>query len=285
MAVDRALALDPRQRPASADELRQPLADGARGVGPDRTDGRPASAGPPTSATSVVGQQRGARHRRARAPRSSSASRARRARPRPAPTCGRRAPPAARPRAAAAARSASSASLLVLLLLAAGGAAAVVATSNSDQAVQLRRVVYDDVNQGVDAVKQLVNDNTIAAARRLDAARSRPRGRAASEVVRRRSALDGAWRALEAPHRALRRRARAQRRGLRGQRARPDRLAQAAHDALDEGEVVQREQAHAGELARVGEVAQVAAREARARRPGTGSPPSAARRSPSSAPG
>jgi hypothetical protein len=50
--------------------------------------------------------------------------------------------------------------LLVLLLLAAGGAAAVVATSNSDQAIHLRRVVYDDVNQGVDAVKELVQDNT-----------------------------------------------------------------------------------------------------------------------------
>jgi hypothetical protein len=48
----------------------------------------------------------------------------------------------------------------VLLLLAAGGAAAVVATSNSDQAIHLRRVVYDDVNQGVDAVKGLVDDNT-----------------------------------------------------------------------------------------------------------------------------
>jgi cytochrome c-type biogenesis protein CcmH/NrfF len=36
----------------------------------------------------------------------------------------------------------------------------VIATSNSDQAVKLRRVVYDDVNQGVDAVKQLVQDNT-----------------------------------------------------------------------------------------------------------------------------
>jgi cytochrome c-type biogenesis protein CcmH/NrfF len=50
--------------------------------------------------------------------------------------------------------------MLVLLLLAAGGAAAVVATSNSDQAVELRRVVYDDVQQGVDAVKGLVEDNT-----------------------------------------------------------------------------------------------------------------------------
>jgi hypothetical protein len=40
------------------------------------------------------------------------------------------------------------------------GAAAVVATSNSGNAVQLRQVVYNDVNQTVDAMKQLVNDNT-----------------------------------------------------------------------------------------------------------------------------
>jgi cytochrome c-type biogenesis protein CcmH/NrfF len=50
--------------------------------------------------------------------------------------------------------------VLVLVLLAAGGAAAIVATSNSDRAVHLRRVVYDDVQQGVDALKQLVQDNT-----------------------------------------------------------------------------------------------------------------------------
>ena len=50
--------------------------------------------------------------------------------------------------------------VLVLALLAAGGAAAIVATSNSDRAVHLRRVVYDDVQQGVDALKQLVQDNT-----------------------------------------------------------------------------------------------------------------------------
>ena len=49
---------------------------------------------------------------------------------------------------------------MVCPLLAAGGAAAVVATSNSNQAITLRRVVYDDVQQGVDAVKQLVQDNT-----------------------------------------------------------------------------------------------------------------------------
>jgi serine/threonine protein kinase len=155
MAVDRALALDPRQRPASADELRRLLADGARGVGPDPSATR--IAGPATSATSVIRQHGGAtgvarapvQQRQPRAPRTA----------RPAPTPATIAPPVARPRRRSSARRFLG-SLLVLLLLAAGGAAAVVATSNSDQAVRLRRVVYNDVQQGVDAVKQLVNDNT-----------------------------------------------------------------------------------------------------------------------------
>jgi eukaryotic-like serine/threonine-protein kinase len=155
MAVDRALALDPRQRPASADELRHLLADGARGVGPDPSTTR--VAGPSTSATSVVGQQTGAtgvarapvQQRQPRPPRT----------PRPAPTSATYAPVAARPRRRGGARRFFGV-LLVLLLLAAGGAAAVVATSNSDQAVKLRRVVYDDVQQGVDQLKQLVSDNT-----------------------------------------------------------------------------------------------------------------------------
>ena len=160
MAVDRALALDPRDRPASADELRSLLADGARGIGPasaDPTTNR--AAGPPTSATSVVGQHRTGATGVARAPVQPRQPRAPRT-PRPAPATY----PTQAPVAQAQRRSGGAKRLfgmfLVLLLLAAGGAAAVIATSNSDQAVKLRRVVYDDVQQGVDAVKGLVNDNT-----------------------------------------------------------------------------------------------------------------------------
>ena len=153
----------PRARAGPAPAARQrrraapALADGARGVGPDPSRdprGRPVDERHqrrPGSAT--------ARPPAWRARRSSSASRARPARPRPAPTAATIAPAAARPRRRGGARRFFGV-VLVLLLLAAGGAAAVVATSNSDQAVHLRRVVYDDVNQGVDAVKQLVSDNT-----------------------------------------------------------------------------------------------------------------------------
>jgi serine/threonine protein kinase len=163
MAVDRALALDPRQRPASADELRSLLADGARGVGPADSD-PPTSraAGPPTGATSVVGQHRTGATGVARAPVQPRQPRQPRAprTPRPAPATYATQAPVAPPQRRRGGAKRFFGVLVVLLLLAAGGAAAVVATSNSDQAIKLRRVVYDDVNQGVDAVKQLVEDNT-----------------------------------------------------------------------------------------------------------------------------
>jgi hypothetical protein len=155
LAVDRALALDPRQRPPSADDLRHSLADGVRGVGPATSATR--VAGPATTATSVRAPATGATSvaRGPVAPRQPRAPRA----PHTAPVT---APAAARPAPAPRRRSARRALgvVLVLVLLAAGGAAAIVATSNSDRAVHLRRVVYDDVEQGVDALKKLVDDNT-----------------------------------------------------------------------------------------------------------------------------
>jgi serine/threonine protein kinase len=156
MAVDRALALDPRQRPASADELRSMLADGARGIGPETDPATNRAAGPATGATSVVGQHRTGSTGVARAPVQQRQPRA----PRPAPATYATQAPVAHPQRRRGGAKRFLGTLLVLLLLAAGGAAAVVATSNSDQAIRLRRVVYDDVNQGVDALKQLVNDNT-----------------------------------------------------------------------------------------------------------------------------
>jgi eukaryotic-like serine/threonine-protein kinase len=155
LAVDSALALDPRQRPASADDLRHALADGARGIGPETSSTR--VAGPATSATSVLPTsatdvaRAPVQQRQPRAPRT----------PRPAPAPAP-APVAAAPQRRRPRRRARRAfgSFVVLLLLAAGGAAAVIATSTSDKAVHLRRVVYDDVNQGVDSLKQLVQDNT-----------------------------------------------------------------------------------------------------------------------------
>jgi eukaryotic-like serine/threonine-protein kinase len=158
LAVDRALALDPRQRPPSADDLRRALADGVRGVGPATSDTR--VAGPATTATTVRGAETGVTGVagvpvQARQPRAPRAPRPVAAPPISAPTAAARRAPRRRSRARR-----FFGVTLVLLLLAAGGAAAVVATSSSDKAVELRRVVYDDVQQSVDSLKQLVQDNT-----------------------------------------------------------------------------------------------------------------------------
>jgi eukaryotic-like serine/threonine-protein kinase len=158
LAVDRALALDPRQRPPSADDLRRALADGVRGVGPATSDTR--VAGPATTATTVRGAETGVTGVagvpvQARQPRAPRAPRQVAAPPTAAPTAAARRPPRRRGNARR-----FFGVTLVLLLLAAGGAAAVVATSSSDKAVKLRRVVYDDVQQSIDSLKELVQDNT-----------------------------------------------------------------------------------------------------------------------------
>jgi serine/threonine-protein kinase len=155
-AVDRALALDPRDRYASAEEMRVALAEGARGVGPATSATR--VAGPRTGATTVHPGTGAATASGAVAQRRPRQPRAPRAAPLP-PVVAAPAPARGRPARRGGVRR-TFALLLFLVLLAAAGAAAVIATSNSSDAVHLRRVVYDDVNQTVDAMKQLVNDNT-----------------------------------------------------------------------------------------------------------------------------
>jgi serine/threonine-protein kinase len=170
VAVERALTLDPRDRYADAEAFRQAVTDGARGVGPTEiTHALPATEAtralrPSTEATSVA--RPATQPRQARAPRA----------PRPAPAGG---PPTGPPATAARARGAAAPAarpaprerrrgrlrrtigmLVVLLLIAGGAIAAVVATSNSSSAVRLRQVVYDNVNQVVDQMQQLIDDNT-----------------------------------------------------------------------------------------------------------------------------
>jgi len=171
VAVENALSLDPRDRYPDAEAMRGALIDGARGVGPtEATRAVP----PATDATRALTPSTGATNvarptapptaaaRQPRAPRAPSAA------PAGFPTTG---PAAAAPAPRGAAKQAARArrrgrmrrtvgTLLVLALLAAGAIAAVVATSNSSDAVRLRRVVYDQVNEAVDQMQQLIDDNT-----------------------------------------------------------------------------------------------------------------------------
>jgi serine/threonine-protein kinase len=173
VAVDRALALEPRDRYADADAFRDALTDGARGVGPTEIT---RAAAPPTEATRAL---RPATDATQAVPRTSTGTAPRTAARAPrsprAPRTG--AVPAAGPStvvpaAGGAARAAGRAqrrrgrlrrtlvTLLVLALLAGAAIAAVVTTSNSSDAVRLRRVVYNQVNDAVDQMQQLIDDNT-----------------------------------------------------------------------------------------------------------------------------
>jgi serine/threonine-protein kinase len=169
VAVDRALALDPQDRYPDAETFRDALTDGARGVGPTEITRAVAPATeatralrPTTEATNVAAPR--SAPVQARAPRAPRAPR-----PGPPPATG---PATVLPAAGGAARAAGRArrrrgrlrrtivTLLVLTLLGAAAIAAVVTTSNSSDAVRLRRVVYDQVNQAVDQMQQLIDDNT-----------------------------------------------------------------------------------------------------------------------------
>jgi hypothetical protein len=163
-AVDRALALDPRDRHPGAEAMREALLAGARGRGEDTT-GATRVAGPATGAT-VVARRGGT----AEFP------------PVVAPPAGTAAPVEVRvarePRVARAAATAAVVApgtrapqrrrgagrligaIAALVLVAAAIAAAVSLSSGGDDAVKLRDVTYDNVNRIVDEMNGLIDDNT-----------------------------------------------------------------------------------------------------------------------------
>ena len=166
-AVERAMALDPADRPASAEELRRALLDGARGVG----------AGPTTATRAVPRQDerrdvdRGTRRRRRagdRRRRPSAERRASRAEPRPRRGArprrrrrpARRAPVTASARDAAPGCAGSPCCSSSCCSSAAARWRPSWRASNDGRAVHLRRVAYDDVQRSIDAMQQLVRDNT-----------------------------------------------------------------------------------------------------------------------------
>jgi eukaryotic-like serine/threonine-protein kinase len=160
-AVDRALALDPRDRFASAEEMREALADGARGIGPLPEEDATHVLGAQTAPTSVSPRRDPATVDQpavvARQPQPSR-------RPTPAPAAA--APPAAREARRAPRRRRRGAFrrlmtlVVILILVVAGAAAAIIGTSNDSNSVHLRQIAGDKAQQIVDEIQQLVEDNT-----------------------------------------------------------------------------------------------------------------------------
>jgi serine/threonine-protein kinase len=168
VAVERALALTPGERYASADDMRAAIVDGARGIGSDGDATRVVRGQDPTSATTVFAGEPGTGPmvvpRAPRAPR------------RPAPVAPETVAPrrpayaderAARDRGRAPKRRRKRGVirrfftfLLLIALLAAAGAAAYVATSSGDNSVRLREVVHDNADEVITDLKQLIKDNT-----------------------------------------------------------------------------------------------------------------------------
>jgi serine/threonine-protein kinase len=147
--------------------MREAVLDGAKGIGPDE-DATSIAQADQTSATTVLPSETGPLvvPRAPRSPRRAAPA------PEPAPAYpeqlprrrGRRDEPVAAPARRAKRRRGAFrrmlTTLVLLLVLAGAAAAAYVATSTSSNSVQLRRVAYDQANQVVDQLTQLINDNT-----------------------------------------------------------------------------------------------------------------------------
>jgi len=168
-AVALALALDPRDRYQTAREMGRAISDGADGISPLESSGtavahRLAHGGDrPTEATSVLSD--GGATRGSGAPKTRVAVTPRRPRPGPArhpagAVAGQpvAASPSSRPRARGTRRLALA--LLCLLALAGVIAAIVAITAPAPTKITLRNVVYEDVHESAEALKQLIGENT-----------------------------------------------------------------------------------------------------------------------------
>ncbi len=167
-AVAIALALDPRDRYQNAHEMGRALLDGMGGIAPAKRQ----LAGEETASSQATRVLAGDRASRA-ATRTGAAARASVVTPRqPRPAAAARRSAAAVAPAAIAAPAPSSASaprrrgsrlalaLLALLGLAAVIVAVVILTAPAPTRVTLRNVVYSDVHETSQALKQLVSENT-----------------------------------------------------------------------------------------------------------------------------
>jgi serine/threonine protein kinase len=170
VAVERALALTPGERYASADDMRAAVLDGARGVGPDADATRVVRGADATSATTVFAGKsdppapgpmvvpRAPRTPRRPTPETAAPRRPAYADPPPATAAARGRAPKRRRKRGVIRRFFTF--LLLVALLAGAGAAAYVATSTGDSSVRLRGVVHDNADQVITDLKQLIEDNT-----------------------------------------------------------------------------------------------------------------------------
>jgi eukaryotic-like serine/threonine-protein kinase len=159
-AVAIALALDPQERYQTAREMGRAVRDGARGIAPVEPQAAGARDAPATAATSLMARSRAGRGADATAATRTVTPR----RPRPGPA--RHQAPVAEPAYAAPARRRRGRAnrlllaLLALLALAVAIVAVVLATAPKQTKVMLRNVVYNDVQQTSEALRQLVSENT-----------------------------------------------------------------------------------------------------------------------------
>jgi hypothetical protein len=164
-AIAIALVLDPRERYQTAREMGRAISDGADGISPVEPVAGARAAGrhgaqQPTQATSVLsgGGPRGG----SRAPQTRAAVAPRQPRPGPARSpaaaaAGRPVASASKPRGRGARRLAIA--LLCLLALAGVIAAVVAITAPAPTKVVLRNVVYEDVHESAESLRQLVGEN------------------------------------------------------------------------------------------------------------------------------
>ncbi len=158
-AVAIALTLDPRERYQSAREMGRAVSDGAHGI--SFAQASPAARGShATEATSVLTSAERARtspsrtraqktQKSAVVPRQPRRGPARTARPAPVPAAAPRRSPASR------------LWIALLALLALGGVIAAIVALSAPEAtkITLRNVVYNDVQESAEALKQLVSEN------------------------------------------------------------------------------------------------------------------------------
>jgi eukaryotic-like serine/threonine-protein kinase len=159
-AVAIALALDPRDRYHTAREMGRSVEDAERGIPPVEPGSQPRRGQHATKATTVLaGGARGGERTVVARRASAGAPAPRRPRPGPAPQRAEAQPPAGVQTRSHLKRRVFAA-LFALLVLAVAIVALVVATAPGPTRIELRNVVYQDVEKSAAELRELVSHNT-----------------------------------------------------------------------------------------------------------------------------